>query len=640
MKCSKCGNELKDGAKFCPKCGAELSNLKRYCSECGGELEAGLQFCPTCGKKVGDKKSAPNRKKLIGIGAGVVILAVIALIVGGIVINSEKAMYKAYVKFHEEYREKNANYPEYNDCAARIIMSPDNEKWLAILDITSVDAASKTSVYRYDWGKVKKVASINNSSTDDFERFSVIDSKLYLFMDSYDYDYGNVTENKDKVNGIYVLNEDNKFENVKVSSIEGGEDDDDGWSEEHYILESGYDLNDLMLLGSGTGYEDDFFVVNNLIAMDANEFDSVVEELSKHKIDNQLELQIAYGDILKKFGILPLAISAFSFSSDNPIVDVLETEYGYYYVHADESLGFVRLKDGADIEKALKSVDGREVTRIEDISYIPGCVRVPVPEDGLRIPDNIVYIGDNYNIYEDDSSGAIEIPDSVTDFGDDIFSSTTIILCNEGSKAEEYAKENHIFYINSTFDKLTEDEIRDVRTVLAYKKYISAHDSDLRELSNNYGQYSLIDVQNDGVPELVLNILGDTVFFLYINKNGDVIDSDSVVYPYIGYDTKNKRVKCITEPGGSYGTERVLEYNEEDDEYVTICEGGFYKISDLRAGVAAATLNGTDYNSYEEYESAFSEFYDRSGEEYPDYKDYRYNSVDLLEAVKSWVNEN
>ena len=49
-KCSNCGEEIPESAKFCPVCGAKQE--AKFCADCGQKLEAGAKFCPNCGKKV------------------------------------------------------------------------------------------------------------------------------------------------------------------------------------------------------------------------------------------------------------------------------------------------------------------------------------------------------------------------------------------------------------------------------------------------------------------------------------------------------------------------------------------------------------------------------------------------------------
>lgn len=46
--CTKCGQPLKEGAKFCGQCGAAV----RYCPKCGQQLKEGAGFCGQCGAAV------------------------------------------------------------------------------------------------------------------------------------------------------------------------------------------------------------------------------------------------------------------------------------------------------------------------------------------------------------------------------------------------------------------------------------------------------------------------------------------------------------------------------------------------------------------------------------------------------------
>lgn len=53
MICTKCNNEIPEGAKFCPSCGAAAAapeiEKKFYCEKCGLELLKGAKFCSVCG---------------------------------------------------------------------------------------------------------------------------------------------------------------------------------------------------------------------------------------------------------------------------------------------------------------------------------------------------------------------------------------------------------------------------------------------------------------------------------------------------------------------------------------------------------------------------------------------------------------
>ena len=48
--CSKCGNEVSEGAKFCSSCGNQLEEQTEYkCKKCGRVLKENEKFCPDCG---------------------------------------------------------------------------------------------------------------------------------------------------------------------------------------------------------------------------------------------------------------------------------------------------------------------------------------------------------------------------------------------------------------------------------------------------------------------------------------------------------------------------------------------------------------------------------------------------------------
>ena len=49
MKCSACGYENREGAKFCEDCGTQLSWV---CPKCGQQLGSQAKFCGFCGNKL------------------------------------------------------------------------------------------------------------------------------------------------------------------------------------------------------------------------------------------------------------------------------------------------------------------------------------------------------------------------------------------------------------------------------------------------------------------------------------------------------------------------------------------------------------------------------------------------------------
>ncbi|MCH5163759.1 MAG: zinc-ribbon domain-containing protein [Clostridiales bacterium] len=68
MKCSVCGTELPNDAKFCSKCGSnvaeqpnEANNNIVYCSNCGKPVDPSLPYCLNCGFKVEGNNAIPEK---------------------------------------------------------------------------------------------------------------------------------------------------------------------------------------------------------------------------------------------------------------------------------------------------------------------------------------------------------------------------------------------------------------------------------------------------------------------------------------------------------------------------------------------------------------------------------------------------
>ena len=53
MKCSGCGHENREGAKFCRECAAPLANTTA-CPKCGTPSERGQKFCDSCGHRLNE----------------------------------------------------------------------------------------------------------------------------------------------------------------------------------------------------------------------------------------------------------------------------------------------------------------------------------------------------------------------------------------------------------------------------------------------------------------------------------------------------------------------------------------------------------------------------------------------------------
>jgi len=96
MICSKCGNDVKKGSRFCKNCGIKVESR---CSKCGKEVKEDSQFCKNCGNPIVSKskeetpvndKFTPNtetfRKKSESLSSNIknhpIIFCIIILICG------------------------------------------------------------------------------------------------------------------------------------------------------------------------------------------------------------------------------------------------------------------------------------------------------------------------------------------------------------------------------------------------------------------------------------------------------------------------------------------------------------------------------------------------------------------------------
>jgi Double zinc ribbon len=55
MRCPACGNENRDGAKFCRGCGTSFQST---CPKCGAHLSQEDRFCDSCGHRLGQQTPA------------------------------------------------------------------------------------------------------------------------------------------------------------------------------------------------------------------------------------------------------------------------------------------------------------------------------------------------------------------------------------------------------------------------------------------------------------------------------------------------------------------------------------------------------------------------------------------------------
>ena len=661
MRCTKCGNEIRDGVKFCPQCGGEVEEKRvKFCTKCGSELHEEAVFCAKCGASIGtvQKEGVPARptkqnmkhKKIFMI---VGIAVVLFLIIGCIILNSERTMYKAYVKFHEEYCDKNAEYEELNDCAARIIMAPGNEKWLAIYDVTNLQydedgdvkddsVWDKITLYKYRWGKVKKVAVFSKDSiyTSRYTNFSLIDGKLYLMLFNH---------------GTYCLNDNNRFEMIKINKEEAGD-------EGERKMASGMKYSDFITLIAGDPlfyddygfsscywekyerYKKQLLFMNDVRSTEINEFVDVVDELSEYKIKNQVDLQVAYGNILKEFGLCNVVAYDDSLLTGYPIVGTMKTEYGYYLIRTSGNAELIKVSEKNDLYDALKSADGRKVTRIECIESIDVPENLKIPEgithvggfknqeklksvelpntlkeigsdafydcinlQNVQIPSSIEKIG-KYAFCNCTGLQQIELPDSIRKIGEDAFEITDglspVIIASEGSYAQQYAVENNLDWSEKKLSKAELEERELIGEALeSYQNYVDNWDNETELLG-----MALAYINADNIPECILWARIDSVYYsdnnILLSYTADGMIEEGLGFSQFGYEGikySSKAGKICREYWVNGVGENYTIYSF-DKELVTFAE-----INDFMAAAEPEyTVNGENYGSHEAIEEYMS----------------------------------
>ena len=92
IKCSNCGCDMENGAKFCPKCGSKQETV---CPNCGAKIYNGDVFCGNCGINLetegkffeqntsGVWQELKNRVTIVG---ALWIIAGVMLVISGLVI--------------------------------------------------------------------------------------------------------------------------------------------------------------------------------------------------------------------------------------------------------------------------------------------------------------------------------------------------------------------------------------------------------------------------------------------------------------------------------------------------------------------------------------------------------------------------
>lgn len=174
--------------------------------------------------------------------------------------------------------------------------------------------------------------------------------------------------------------------------------------------------------------------------------------------------------------------------------------------------------------------------------------------------------------------------------------------------------------------------------IKAYQEYISANQEYLSGLQNeSMTMYSIVDIQNDGIPEVLLckkgSFTGETNF-LYMGKDGTIKSYDG--FYLISFDQNTGLVFSTTGGGHSAFEEKIFQYDEGTDTYKEIHHGeGFLFSENGDDGKSEMTWDGVSYPTMAEYNVKVNEVFNKDAAKNPGYNDFTSN-VDLLQEISNF----
>lgn len=174
--------------------------------------------------------------------------------------------------------------------------------------------------------------------------------------------------------------------------------------------------------------------------------------------------------------------------------------------------------------------------------------------------------------------------------------------------------------------------------IQAYQEYISANQEYLSGLKNDdMTMYAIVDVQNDGIPEVLFckrgSFTGETNF-LYMGKDGTIKSYDG--FYLISFDQNTGLVYSTTGGGHSAFEESIFQYDEGTDTYKEIHHGeGFLYSENGDDGNSEMIWDGVAYPTMTEYNAKVSEVFNKDVAKNPEYKDYTFD-MDLLQEISNF----
>lgn len=179
--------------------------------------------------------------------------------------------------------------------------------------------------------------------------------------------------------------------------------------------------------------------------------------------------------------------------------------------------------------------------------------------------------------------------------------------------------------------------------IQAYQEYISANQEYLNKFREDYdgsvsqASYAIVDIQNDGIPEVILcvmNSYGGVSDFLYMGKDGTIKNYQDF-YAWISYEQDTGLIFSSTGGGHMGISEGIFQYDENADTFQEIHGGGYLYGANADNECSDMKWDGVEYPTLEAYNAKIDEVFNRDAAEKIEYKDYTFD-VDLLQEISNF----
>ncbi len=519
----------------------------------------------------------------------------------------------SYLQYDEEYKETYIALATA-DCAGKIIYV-DGKPILVVADL--LDCGESVYLgddyegfgflydvyfYEYDGKQVVEKLKISEMHCEDdgFSLFTVED-KIYI-----DTIYGNV----------YCV-EGNSYKEI--------EDDELGRLVSIYYGNLVYS----MVSEINAGDDCSNYAINGTV------FTDWLDYLCEQEITNSLQLDILYGKYLVAEGLTDM-------------FEIVHWQDGVYYYYYDElAMEAVNTDTDAEYEATTAiTIDTETGEPIEDVveessianetfivfGYDEDCTDIVIPETVMGYQVSTIDFSSESDYFHFDEMVKIcyeeytyvdiniEIPNSVSSIPPVVFKT---IYCNEDSYAQQYAEEMGIPYVIGTMETNKNDEpiypekYKISNTLNNYQKYINEN------YDTEYGEYRLIDINQDGIQEILYRENYESIALcdidednnvvsmwfwgdIAIDSNGTIIDKGiSMSFDYI----PDTRLLVYNQETNTYDTTHVLSLKNTDNW--ADFDWTDYDYSKIKEDTRLFTyyVDDVQYATYEEAINVFNSYY-------------------------------